>query len=309
MRILTPEPVAIGNDRSGRLEFARWIASPRNPLTARVMVNRVWSHLMGRGIVATVDDFGKLGAAPTHPQLLDRLAMDFIADGWSVKKLIRTIVLSRAYQLSSMSPGSPIPPSRLEQEQALWCRRTPRRLDAEAARDAILSLTGRLRFERPQFGSTLHVPGSASWNDPTKYKVADENPPYRSVYLPILRGNIVDHLSLFDFGDSVTTRGKRDVTTTAPQSLFLMNSPWMLDQSEALARKVIQDSSDDRQRLHEIYQRVLLRSPDSKEAETALADLAELTKLCSATHEDPELGAWTAYCQALLSSGEFRFVR
>src|SRR5262249_37192531 len=140
---------AVNREQSGRLELARWLSSPKNPLTPRVIVNRVWGRLFGQGIVTTVDNFGFTGAPPSHPELLDHLASNFIRDGWSVKNLVRALVLSRAYQLSTDAPASH---RALDPANRLVWRHSPRRLDAEELRDAMLSSSGVLKLQR--------VPGS-----------------------------------------------------------------------------------------------------------------------------------------------------
>ena len=140
-------PSKIGANSSGRLELAHWITSPENPLTARVMVNRIWHHLFGRGLVASVDNFGLIGKPPSHPQLLDTLAIQFMRDGWSVKRMVRAMMLSRAYQLSSESDAENM---NIDPDNRLFWRATPRRLEAEAIRDAILSVSGQLDLERPR---------------------------------------------------------------------------------------------------------------------------------------------------------------
>jgi hypothetical protein len=168
---------------SGRLELARWIASSENPLTARVMVNRVWMHLMGNGIVASVDNFGATGAKPSHPELLDHLALQFVADDWSVKKLIRDIVLSRTYQLSSTFDSTAF---NTDPDNALRWRADKRRLDAESLRDSLLAVGGSLELE-PPYGSMIVEESRKLRGGVADIDGLEKTSPHRSVYLPIVR--------------------------------------------------------------------------------------------------------------------------
>src|SRR6185312_6889282 len=187
---------------SGRLELAEWLASKDNPLTARVMANRVWLHLFGRGLVPTPDNFGAAGQPPSHPELLDHLAVTFMADGWSVKKLIRRVVLSHAYQLGSASDPKC---HEADPDNALVWRMTPRRLDAEALRDSVLAVSGLLNLTPPP-GSVVARQGDGPttgprFGGPVTQALNDPRNAKRSVYLPIVRDNLPEVLSLFDAAD------------------------------------------------------------------------------------------------------------
>ena len=169
---------------SGRLELARWIASSENPLTARVMVNRVWMHLMGNGIVASVDNFGATGAKPSHPELLDHLALQFVADDWSVKKLIRDIVLSRTYQLSSTFDSTAF---NTDPDNALRWRADKRRLDAESLRDSLLAVGGSLELEPPYGSMIVEESRKLRGGGVADIDGLEKTSPHQSVYLPIVR--------------------------------------------------------------------------------------------------------------------------
>ncbi len=215
----SPAPIAAG---SGRRELADWLASPANPLTARVIVNRVWLHLFGRGLVPTPDNFGAAGQRPSHPELLDTLAVDFMADGWSIKRLIRRIVLSRAYGLdSSHDPHN----FEADPDNALVWRMSKRRLEAEALRDALLFVSGRLATE-PPVGSAVARTGEGL---AFFLRVAglDASDPHRSVYLPVVRDEVLESLALFDFADPSLVTGERATTTGPAQALYFMNGPFV----------------------------------------------------------------------------------
>ena len=288
------DPVPV--NRSGRLELARWIASPQNPLTTRVVVNRVWEHLFGEGIVRTVDNFGTTGEAPTHPELLDYLAARFIHNGWSFKKTIREIVLSKTYQLAGTYDPSDaaIDPG----DKLLW-RMQPRRLEAEEIRDAILAAAGTLDLKRPEGSPVMSFPpielrrfgpGQLGINQMT----------CRSVYLPILRSEMPQVLDVFDVADPDTVTGQREVTTVAPQALFLMNNPLVIQQSRSFARRLTSDANlSDDVRADMAYRLALGRPPTAQERKRAVNYVQSFT---------PRGEGWPSFCQALFASAEFRYV-
>jgi len=199
---------------SGRLELAEWIASKDNPLTARVYVNRVWSHLLGRGLVATPDNFGASGEKPSQPELLDYLGASFVENGWSTKKLIRRLVLSRAYQLASTTDAKNF---EADPDNTLVWRMAPRRLDAEAIRDAMLFTAGKLNLT-PPVGSMVATYGEGYAAGAVLDSPPDQRDFHRSVYLPILRGAPLESLILFDGVDGSVGVGQRNETTIPAQS-------------------------------------------------------------------------------------------
>jgi hypothetical protein len=308
LTILKTADFRIDPSHSGRLALAQWIASKNNPLTARVIVNRVWKHLFGQGLVTTVDNFGALGEEPTDPQLLDTLAVRFMNDDkWSLKKLIRSIVLSRVYRLSSAHNADDyaIDPS----NKFLW-RMERRRLDAEEIRDAMLAASGQLDLERPQGSSILELdngivrPGKGlqSVRKPTNH---------RSVYLPIIRGLVPEMLQVFDAADPNLIVGQRDVTTVAPQALFMMNNSFVIAQSTQLARRVLDARDlDPEARINLAYRLALGRAADEREIADVKRHLESYQKSVEAADPktNPKLAAWASFCQTLFALGEFRYL-
>ena len=296
----------INTEKSGRLELARWITSRENPLTARVMVNRIWHHLFGAGIVETVDNFGKLGERPTHPELLDRLALDFMEQGWSVKQAIRSMVLSRTYQLGSehQEAGYAIDPA----NRLLW-RMSRRRLDAEAMRDAMLVASGQIDLSRPQGSGTLQLGGGEIGRGLDLAPVKAESK-HRSIYLPVLRGVVPEMLAVFDLADPNNVVGQREVTTVATQALYMMNSPFVMQRSAEAASRVLQsDDADELARADLAYQLILARPASDTERNRAVAFVQEYRQsLADAKADQSQLDAWTALCQTLFASAEFRYL-
>ena len=209
--IVAPQPPAIGPDVSGRAQLAEWLTSEQNPLTCRVAVNRVWQHLFGQGLVGTPDDFGTRGERPSNPELLDYLAREFVRDGWSVKRLIRGLVLSRSYQLSSKFDRAAA--AQDPENRWLW-RMSRRRLDAEVLRDAVLSISGQLDPSPAQsVVADLAVQATGVGVKPNKYPRSVR----RTVYFPVIRNDLPALLQLFDFGDSLSVNGRRSTTIVAPR--------------------------------------------------------------------------------------------
>jgi len=308
LTVLKTGDARVGPRHSGRMELAHWIANKDNPLTARVLVNRVWSHLFGEGLVDTVDNFGALGDEPTHPALLDFLAVRFMNDDkWSIKRLIRSIVLSRVYRLSSahQADNYAADPS----NKFLW-RMERRRLDAEEIRDAMLAASGALDLKRPEGSPVLELD-----NGPVRggKGLQDVRKPsnVRSVYLPVLRGSIPDVLTVFDGADPSLIVGKRDVTTVATQALFLMNNPLIATQAERMARRILQPKGlDQSARIDLAYRLALGRPPDEHEKTSVSRYLVEYRQsLEKGQHKgNPQIAAWATLCQTLFASGEFRYV-
>ncbi|MEM7011894.1 MAG: PSD1 and planctomycete cytochrome C domain-containing protein [Verrucomicrobiota bacterium] len=302
------EPLA--EDSSGRLELARWIASPENPLTARVMVNRVWMHLMGDGIVTSVDNFGATGSKPSHPELLDHLALQFVAEDWSVKKLIREIVLSRTYQLSSTFESTAFT---TDPENALRWRADKRRLDAESLRDSLLAISGALELE-PPYGSVIAVQSRNLFSGGTADIYGFEfTSPHRSVYLPIVRKQVPDSLDIFDFADPSTSVGKRETTTVPSQALFLMNSDFVRDQAEAMAHRLI--DNEDIEKRHQgvaAFYFVYGRPPSKDETRKSSAFFVKSMEFASQEVGDDRDAAYrealTNFCHALLTSADFLYI-
>ena len=301
LQVLTESPPSVGEKQSGRLQLAAVIKD--HPLTSRVIVNRVWHHLFGRGLVATVDNFGTLGARPTHPELLEWLAGRFVSDGWSIKKTIRRIVLSRTYQLSSDVPASYKQAAMTDPDNALLWRHSSRRLDAESIRDSLLIASGTLRLERPdRFQTLVHF---SLMND---LKAMDAVR-HRAVYLPVHRGVMTDVMAVFNFPPAELVIGRRESPSVPTQALFLMNSPLVLKHSQLMAARLLGESSlDDEKRIGLAYEIVFGRRPSEAEKTEALAFVnpADSSKKNDKQHRQ---NAWAKLCQALFCSAEFRFVR
>ena len=302
--LTVPQSPDINMNQSGRLQLAVWLTNKTNPLTARVMANRVWYHLFGSGIVGTVDNFGALSEPPTHPELLDYLAARFTAQEWSVKKLIREIVLSRTYQLSSEHNENAygVDPD----NHYLW-RMSRRRLDAEAIRDSMLAMSGKLDLQRPAGSLTSQVGGEVGRKGKVDSLKKEVN--FRSAYLPLVRGMVPEFLSIFDVADPELIVGQRDVTTVATQALYMMNSPFVHEQSTQMAKRVVAGGSTDQARIDHAFRLAFGRPAAAKEQTVSLAFLDEYEKSLDGSKPSPNRRqeAWTNLCHSLLASGEFRY--
>ena len=293
---------------SGRLELARWLGNPENPLTARVMVNRVWRWHFGQGLVRSVDNFGKLGQPPSHPELLDWLANRFVGDGWSVKALHKRIMMSRSYQMSTAWDEAA---AQVDPEGRLLWRMPRRRMDAETLRDAILAVCGLLDLEK---GGTMIA--STPFQNLTATGVASRPDLYqstrRSVYLPVLRSAVYDQFQAFDFPDPAVANGDRMLTTVASQALFLMNSPIMQSGPEHLAGLLLGPSNGtDRGRMQDAARRVFGRAAGDEEVAAWGAFLDKYQAAAALAGETPENRrrlAWQGLCRAMISSNEFVYV-
>lgn len=298
------QPPQITAKSSGRLQLAEWLTSSDHPQTSRVMVNRIWQHLFGQALVRTPDDFGVYGERPTHPQLLDHLATRFRSEGWSIKQLIRSIVLSRTYQLSSFCNEDILD---IDPENKFHCRHNRRRLDAESLRDSILAVSGQLNWE-PGLGSAI------ANVDELVNKAGDLHQPsnHRSIYLCQLRHSEPPELSAFDLPDSTKPVGKRNETTLPTQSLFLINSSFLIEQAQHFAKEILAMSKlDDAGRVTQAYRRALNRAPSDSELQRSLALLKNVNaELKEKISQDAirQVTLWSTLCQALLSTNEFRYV-
>jgi hypothetical protein len=260
---------------SGRLELAERIANPDNPLTARVLVNRVWHHLFGHGLVRTTDDFGRVGDLPSHPELLDHLAARFVEDGWSIKRLIRSLVLTRAFAMSS----TPSPAAReIDPQNRLLQHYPARRLEAEAIRDAILTASGRL--DRTLFGMSVQPYREKEYADRRLFPGPLDGNGRRSIYI---KNNLMEaprFLGVFNFPGGKVTQGRRDVTNVPAQALALLNDPFVLEQAAVwAARLTAEPDATVGARVERMFLVALGRPPQSEERmrfERAVAQLAGL---------------------------------
>jgi hypothetical protein len=295
---LTPTTKPVNKQQSGRLELAGWLTQPDHPLTARVMVNRIWLHLFGQGLSRVADNFGLHGEPPTHPELLDNLALKFIEDGWSIKKMIRQLMLTRTYELGSAHDAANY---KADPDNTLWWRIPARRLQAEAIRDAMLAVGGKL-ITTPPSGSLASITNPKG--NPKRGVAVNTEKPYRSVYLGIVRNGLPESLAIFDVADPSLIVGQREVTTVPAQALYLMNSPFVLDQAKAFAERLLAAKSlDDPARVDLAFRLALARPASTQERGQVLAYMQELQK-----NQSPS-GAWTAFCQTLLASAEFRYLQ
>ena len=292
-------------DQSGRLQLAQWLTDRSHPLTSRVFVNRVWHHLFGTGLVRTVDNFGSTGEAPSHPELLDMLAVDFVDDGWSLKRLLRRLVLTRTYQQASTYDAAAAqhdPGNRL-----LW-RMPKRRLQAEAIRDAMLFVSEELDTARPAGSLVARVinDGPISLIGLNEQVPADlDGSVHRSVYLPVIRDRLPDVLELFDFAEPSVVTGERDHTNVPLQALYLMNSPFVQERASGLATRLQRESSSHRDRIHRAFSLCFGRAPDLDELQRTLAFLQQRDDAGSTSHNFEDI-TLVSFCQALLSTVEFR---
>lgn len=273
-------PATIQLQGSGRRELAEWVTQAAQPLTPRVFVNRVWQHLFGEGLVATPDDFGVYGAAPSHPLLLDHLATRFLRQGWSLKQLVRAMVLTRTYQLSCDDDATAI---KADADGRLLTRHLRRRLDAESLRDSMLLASGELDL-RPGNGSLIRhrdilVNRAGNLHEPSRQ---------RSVYLCYLRSSPPPELAPFDLPDFTAVQGRRDVSVLSSQALHLFNSPFVLDQARALAQRACQQSASGEERVRFVFQAVLAREPESTELAAAMELVDELSTELSAAQPDSQ---------------------
>ena len=368
--VLCSAPAEIDHDRSGRLDLARFIGSDENPLTARVMVNRIWKHMIGNGIVTSTENFGVTGQPPSHPELLDHLAVQFVESDWSVKSIIREIATSHIYRTSSAFNNDY---HEQDPDNALIWRANPRRLDAEVLRDSMLAVSGEIDLERPR-GSEVAKAGytrvqGGVLGDPRKMgremlekamqqqrsqpsqggffqrgrqqfggqqgrrpfagrgrqdggnemmseiirKVTNqldmEDAKYRSVYLPIVRDEEPRSLAVFDLADSSTIIGQRESSNTADQALYMMNNPFVIQQSKALAERISQYYSTPGEQIRIAFTLTYGRPPTDGER-AATASFLRSWRSSSGGNQSTGNGAspLAALCQSLFASAEFRYI-
>ncbi len=292
---------------SGRLALAESLVVADNPLVARVLVNRVWHHLFGAGIVTTVDNFGVLGTTPSHPELLDHLARRFTADGWSLKRLIRELVMSRTYQMSSYPDAAA---DAADPGDALLHRMRLRRLDAEALRDAILTISGGL--DPRQFGPSvpLHLTADLVGRGRPKVSGPLDGAGRRSIYLAVRRNFVSPMMLVFDFPPPATTVGRRNLSNVPAQALILLNDPFVDAQALAWARRMLAVDLEPAERIDRLYEAALARRPEPAERAAAL----DFLRLQAAQLERPgswptDERVWADLAHVLWNSKEFLFVR
>ncbi len=345
-QVLIDEPASIPAKASGRLELGRWMASDDNPLSARVMVNRVWQHMFGNGIVRSPENFGATGLAPTHPELLDYLALDFQNNDWSVKTLIRKIATSRIYRSDSEFSASSFQVD--PENQFIW-RMEPRRLEAEVLRDSILRISGDLDPDRPrgslvsEIGTALvrdgvlistigssnpdvktglpsrspggrsrmkrneGMQGSTSTASPSLAKI-DQPVLYRSVYLPVIRDNVTRSMEVFDFAESSMVIGVRETSNTPDQGLYFLNNQFVIQQADKMATRLIKEESQIKDQIKLAFLLAFGRRANSTELRAAESFYRNFETSRSRFGPSSNVQKLSALCQGILASAEFRFV-
>ena len=296
-QVLRDGSMTLPGGTSGRRELAEWIASAENPLTARVFVNRVWGHLFGRGLVASPNNFGTTGQLPSHPELLDHLAVSFAEEGWSVKKLVRELVLSRSYQVGSTFDRKAF---EKDPDNALLWRHEPKKVDAESLRDAMLAAAGRIDLERPR-GSDIARAGDIRVGGRGGTAIQSD-PTYRSVYLPAARDALPEALDLFDPADPNLVTAEREDTNVPGQALYLMNNKWVVAQAAAMAKRLRKEVEAPREQIVRAFAIAYARPATTAESSSALSFLRHFEDTGAAM--DP----LAAFCQSLLVSAEFRYL-
>lgn len=294
--------------QSGRLELARWMVDPNNPLTSRVMVNRIWRWHFGKGLVRTPDNFGLLGELPTHPELLDGLAREFIRREWSINVLHRRLLEMATYQLDSNVAAVDF---ERDPENRLFSRAEVQRLDAEQVRDAFLFVSDSL--DRTMQGSLLTVKNRAYFFDHTSKDLTDYGSRRRSLYLPVVRNNLYDMFQLLDFPDAAVPNGDRTTTTIAPQALLMMNSDLVAKCSTDFAASLAENpEQSEAARIQAAYVRAYGRDPTTTEVEGCHDYLRAVEQAISsegANEEDRRRRSWESLCHVMLSSNEFMYLR
>jgi Protein of unknown function (DUF1553)/Protein of unknown function (DUF1549) len=293
-----------------RLQLAKWIVDENNPLTARVIVNRMWQHHFGEGLVRTPDNFGFLGSPPTHPALLDWLAKDLIAHGWKLKRMHKLMVMSNVYRQSSIHPQQQSYSQR-DAANHYWWHAQRKRLDAEQLRDAILQCSGRLdaTMGGPSFMATISDEALEGLS--MKSGAYTASPPEqtrrRSIYMFVKRSLAVPMMTVFDSCDTTAPTGRRDVSIVAPQALTLLNNQWVHEESAAMAQRVMTEATGNADRVKKAWELALGRQPNEREWQYGIN---YVVKLQSSDSEDNEskVAAWNVLCHTLINTNEFIYL-
>jgi hypothetical protein len=306
LKVLNGEPFEESVVTSGRLQLANWIVDRNNPLTARVMVNRIWQYHFGKAIVATASDFGRHGQPPTHPELLDWLAQHFIESGWSIKTMHRTIMLSRTYRMSSIRSAASL---ELDPANQLLTSYPRHRLDAESIRDTLLWLGGNLD---PKPGAAHPFPPQSEWkftqHNPFK-AIYESN--HRSVYLMTQRIQRHPYLAIFDGADPSSSTPARLVSTTPLQALYLLNDKFVHQQAEGLAKRLMEESPDESTRVEQVWSLMFGRMPESDERQAALDFIEAARKelrMSGLQSNALQEQSWQALIRSLVRLNEFVYV-
>ena len=300
------DKAVIDSKSSGRLELAQWLARPDHPLTGRVEVNRIWQEHFGAGLTRTPENFGLLGERPSHPELLDWLAATFVEKGWSIKQMHRQIMLTNTYQMSTTQDAKA---ALTDPDNRLLSHASRRRLEAEPFRDALLYVSGKLDlgFE----GSLLNTPNNGYVTNDQSGNGANYNAPRRSIYLPIIRNALFDMFQAFDMGDPSIVNARRSTTTVSPQALYMMNSPFVMEQSRAFDTLLQKADKTDVARINDAYLRAYSRPASPAEIAKATAFLSRYQTALARSITDPmkrQQVAWDSLCQVILAANEFIYI-
>ena len=296
----------IPSDSSGRLQFAQWLTDSKNPLTARVMVNRIWQFHFGKPIVPTPSNFGLQGTLPTHPELLDWLALQFIKNDWSIKAMHRLIMSSETYQFAAENDAHN---AAIDSGNAYYWRFDRRRLDAESIRDSMLLLGGNLDLTRPE-AHPFPSKDQWKWTAHRQFKAVYPSS-HRSVYLMVQRLHPHPFLSIFNGPDTSASTAMRDRSTVPIQALFMANSEFVEEQARGLAQSLLETDVNSQQRIDRVYEQVFLRSPSEPELRRAASYIEDYVRLLAEEGVpvgQHELLAWTSFSRTLMTSNEFLFV-
>jgi hypothetical protein len=301
--ISSPDAPSISKG-SGRLELAQWVTDEDNPLTARVWANRVWLHLFGKGIVVSPDNFGLSGRPPSHPGLLDWLALRLVNSGWSTKALVRDLVISHTYRMSSRADAQA---QRVDPDNVWLSHMSKRRLEGEAIRDAMLSAAGVLDKHPPVGSPVAFVEGQD--RNPVVGRVATNETPVRSVYLPVMRDHIPEMLDVFDMAESAFVSGEREKTSVPTQALYMMNSQTVATASAKMADRLMAMNVSDNERVRAAFELVYGRHPTASEV-TAVRGFFEDFPAAQGNRDVSQTRkiGWSAFCQALFQGAEFRMI-
>jgi hypothetical protein len=271
------------------------------------MANRLWRWHFGRGIVPTVDNFGRLGLPPSNQPLLDWLSLRFVENGWSIKQMHRLMMLSNTYQMSTQFNEHA---AEVDPENVLQWRMNRQRLEAEEIRDAILAVSGDL--DLTSGGSILTFKDRQYVSDTEKRGGIDYDRNRRAVYIPVVRSSMYEVFQAFDMGDPATSNGDRNSTVIAPQALFMMNGSVVLQHTRAMAEKLLARTDlDDAARIRDVYERALGRPPSAKEIDRAMTFIAQVDHAMEARNPDAasrRIFAWQSFCKSLIGSNEFIYL-
>ena len=303
LRASSPEPKTTA---SGRLKLARDLFAPDNPFPARVMANRIWHHLMGRGIVPSVDDFGVLGQPPTHPELLDHLAQKFVAEGWSIKSLIRHIMLSHTYQMASQHNEQA---AEVDPQNLLFHRMPIRRLQAEVIRDAMLSLSGKLNPSHFGPSTPVHLTSFMQGRGRPKNSGPLDGDGRRSIYISVRRNFLSPMMLAFDTPQPNVPMGRRTVSNVPAQALILMNDPFVVEQAQHFANRILENHTEVTQAIHQLYLEALARPPRAEEVAAAQEFLTQQSQLHSQDPNPLHPAAWADLCHTLFNTKEFIYLK